>query len=229
MAQKQVLMTGIDESVLDELGLLVGQVGFHDFDGYIEKPELETKVKELATHVGTHVYCLKTGFGYHFLTFEVLPYWKYYRWKRQCRKLFPSDYKDDLCEKCLKEMDIEPTEDGKKQYVCRKCGMTKLLVKRVLRISPKPSKEGQAMRPTFLLSWHFYRNRQYDIKDNLIEFSKAHMDVYSDSSLFGSAMIPNLYEDIVETTSTMGVEIELFHSKVALCKYLTKAHLEVEE
>jgi len=122
-----------------------------------------------------------------------------------------------LCWTCQIEL-----ERHNGRLVCPKCGVTKLLVKRVLRISPKPSKESQAMRPTFLLSWFSYDK-------NPVRLSKAHMDVYSDASLFGSAMIPNLYEDIVETTTIMGVEIEVVHTKLLLCKYLTKAHLEVEE
>lgn len=249
-------MLGVDEACYNE-GKLLGHVGFHDYDGYIEKPELEVKVRDLSISVGTHVYCLKTGYGYHFVSFQILTPEQYRKWKLKCREIFPSDYKDDLCETCLIEMDVAKGKPSnvierlsiainrilnrindlqrfpfritfktptyqKEFYLCPRCGRTKLLVKRVLRGSPKPGPRGNAMRPEFLLSWFFYGK-------NPVRLSQGHLNIYNDVSLFESAMIPYLYESIVETTEMLGVEVEMVQTELALCKYLTKAHLEVEE
>lgn len=214
LTEKQVLMTGIDEGCEDESGNSLGHVGFHDYDGYIPKPELEAKVRELAIAVGTHVFVLKTGYGYHLVSFEILSPEKYLKWKLKCRELFPSDYKDDICEKCHEEMCIL---EGK--YVCPNCDSEKLLVKRVLRISPKPSANNHAMRPQLLFSW-------FAFNENPLKLSKAHMDVYSDNTVYGAAILPNLYESLVETAELSDVEVEAVPTKVALCKYMTKAHLE---
>lgn len=218
-SKQALMMLGVDEACYDKQGNLLGYVGFHDYDGYIEKPELEVRVRRLAIRVGTHVYCLKTGYGYHFVSFQILSPEQFQKWKLTCREIFPSDYKDNLCEKCLVEMDVGKEANGKEQFICPKCSATKLLVKRVLRISPKPSAQGQAMRPTFLLAWHHYYA-------NPVKLSQGHLKVYSDTTVFGTPIIPDLYESIVETTETLGIEVEMIDTDVALCNYLTTAHLE---
>lgn len=118
--KRDILCFGISDEVFDSKSHLVGHVGFHDYDGYILRKTLETMVCEFSKETDTTIDCLKTGYGYHFVVFEILDDSRYNLWKELSQNIFPSDYKTKL-------PDNRPLD-------------------RVLRISPK----GNTMRPTFL-------------------------------------------------------------------------------
>ncbi len=117
---KNLLCIGISDQVYDKNDKLIGYVGFHDYDDYIPRKELELKVCEFSNITKTTIDCLKTGYGYHFVSFEIFDDKKYDLWKEISQKIFPSDFM------------IKPAQ-GKS-------------LDRVLRLSPK----GNTMKPTWM-------------------------------------------------------------------------------
>ena len=83
---------GISDVVYDIHGNMIGRVGFHDYDGYLDIFDLREKVNQLSTDCKTSIYCLKTGYGYHLISFEILDGTKYQLWLNFSQLHFESDY-----------------------------------------------------------------------------------------------------------------------------------------
>lgn len=201
---------GIGAEVFDMKGNLIGTIGMHDFDGYIQIDELKNKVDELARKVGTGVYCLNTQKGYHFISFEIFGLKKDYEWKVQCRRLFPSDFFDDLCDEDWSRMKRRMAvciEGDFEELECPQCGRIKPLISPVLRISPK----GRQPEPEFLYASIFYN------KDT--KLSGGHFDVYRQSGILdlfkGRMNVFNWRKDLMPKN----IQVEIVPTKVRVCKY----------
>lgn len=91
---KTALCLGITDEAIDaNTNRLLGYVGFHEYDGYIEIMELRNREKEIARKLGRDITTLRTGKGYHFVSFTIMR--KGVRendWARLLQKVFPSNY-----------------------------------------------------------------------------------------------------------------------------------------
>ena len=91
--KKTALCMGITDECCDEAtGKLIGYVGFHEYDGYIEIMELRNRVKEVARELGIDVFCLKTGKGYHFVSFTIMQKGEREEFAKIMQTFFPSNY-----------------------------------------------------------------------------------------------------------------------------------------
>jgi hypothetical protein len=83
---------GLTDEALSQQGKLLGYVGFHEFDGYIPILRLRSLMDKPAKELQTRIYCLKTGYGYHFISFEIMDTKQRKHWAEIMQKDFPSDY-----------------------------------------------------------------------------------------------------------------------------------------
>jgi len=91
--QKTALCLGhTDEAINANTGRLMGYVGFHEYDGYIEIMELRNREKEIARKFGIDITTLKTGKGYHFVSFTIMRRGHRQKFAEIMQKVFPSNY-----------------------------------------------------------------------------------------------------------------------------------------
>lgn len=83
---------GLIDEALDMQRRLIGYVGFHEYDGYIPILRLRSMLLRPADELRTVIYCLKTGYGYHFISFEIMNAESRKRWAEVMLKIFPGDY-----------------------------------------------------------------------------------------------------------------------------------------
>lgn len=83
---------GLTDEVLSLRGELLGYVGFHDYDGYYPIEQLRPLIASIAIKLKTTIFCLKTGHGYHPITFEIMSDREKSHWAEAMQKVFPSDY-----------------------------------------------------------------------------------------------------------------------------------------
>lgn len=187
---------GVGSEVFDENDNLIGEVGFWDYDKFLEKDILEKRISELSRAVNTGVWVLETQFGYHILTFEILNEEKLFLWESYCKKLFPSDYFNRICDKCGKMMKkVGETDDGKITLKCD-CGYSKTYFANVLRVSQK----GEQNKPSFVTFCEVFKGGK--------RLSFGHIKVYRDSGILPDYFpLPEHYD------------FELVNSKVNLCEY----------
>jgi hypothetical protein len=81
-----------DEATDAKSGRLLGYVGFHEYDGYIEIMELRNKEKQVARKLGIDITCLRTGKGYHFISFTIMRRGHREKFAETMQKAFPSNY-----------------------------------------------------------------------------------------------------------------------------------------
>lgn len=81
-----------DEAINYATGKLLGYVGFHEVDSYVPIWELHEKIEDVANKLGIDIACLRTGKGYHFVSFGIMPKSKREEFAKTMQKMFPSDY-----------------------------------------------------------------------------------------------------------------------------------------
>jgi len=96
-----VLCLGITDEVFMN-GKMIGHVGFHECDGFIPFWTLDEKVSEAGNRLHTSIYCMKTGYGYHFVSLEIFDDKRFEKWKKIMQKIFPSDYKNAISHRVLR-------------------------------------------------------------------------------------------------------------------------------
>lgn len=93
----------VDEVYDASNGKLIGYVGFHEYDGYLEILELRNRVKEAARKLRLDIFCFRTGKGYHFKSYTILRRsQREEKWKPLMQKMFPSDYLQDAKHRVLR-------------------------------------------------------------------------------------------------------------------------------
>jgi hypothetical protein len=91
----------VDEVYDASTGKLIGYVGFHEYDGYIEIMELRNRVKEAARKLGLDIFCFDRK-RLHFKSYTILRKSEREKWKRLMQKMFPSDYLQDAKHRVLR-------------------------------------------------------------------------------------------------------------------------------
>lgn len=91
-----VLCIGVTDEVFDMQGNHLGYVGFHEYDygtKMLNMQYLRNKLYWLAKEMDTQIICLRTTYGYHFLSLEI---WSEKErdevWGKTMAEAFPSDY-----------------------------------------------------------------------------------------------------------------------------------------
>jgi hypothetical protein len=101
--RKTALCLGHTDECYDyHTGKLLGYCGFHEYDSYIPILELRDKEKEVARKLGIDITCLKTGKGYHFISFTIMRKAERERFAEFMQKVFPSNYLQDAKHRVLR-------------------------------------------------------------------------------------------------------------------------------
>jgi hypothetical protein len=93
MNLKTALCLGHTDDATDaKTGRLLGYVGFHEVDRYYQIIELKETVEEVANKLGIDITILRTGKGYHFVSFGIMEKSRREEFAKTMQKAFSSNY-----------------------------------------------------------------------------------------------------------------------------------------